>query len=134
MNKKLQAKLYTKYTKIFKQRKLSIQESAMPWGITTGDGWYWLLDMLCGQIQSYLGGNGRPKITQVEATQVKEKFGTLRFYYIGGDDKIDGMIWLAEYMSSSICEECGSTKNVKQRGTSYIKTLCEECENNMKES
>ena len=42
------------------------------------------------------------------ADQVKEKFGTLRFYYTGGDDRIDGMVRMAESMSAVTCETCGA--------------------------
>jgi hypothetical protein len=65
-------------------------------------------------------------IPQVTVDQVKEKFGSLRFYYSGGDDTIHGMVWLAEHMSYNICEICGSTKNIG-RTTGWIKTLCEDC-------
>ena len=65
-------------------------------------------------------------IPQVIATQVKEKFGALRFYYEGGNDVIDGMVWLAEHQSYNICEECGSTKNIG-RTKGWITTLCEDC-------
>lgn len=65
-------------------------------------------------------------IAQVEAIQIKEKFGGLRFYTQGGDDLVQGMIWLAENMSYNICEECGSTKNVSQT-KGWITTLCEDC-------
>lgn len=65
-------------------------------------------------------------ISQVVATQVKEKFGGLRFYYDGGDEKIDGMVWLAEHMSYHTCEECGSITNIGQT-KGWIITLCEDC-------
>ena len=65
-------------------------------------------------------------ISQVIATQVKEKFSGLRFYYDGGDEKIDGMVWLAEHMSYYICEDCGSTENIGQT-KGWITTLCEDC-------
>jgi hypothetical protein len=124
MKKKLQDKLYAKYPKIFVQRKLSIQQSAMPWGFECDDGWYWLIDQLCGCIQSYIDEN--EKDYQLEATQVKEKFGTLRFYTNGEMENIGGMIWLAEYMSGCICEKCGSTDKVTQT-KGWIVTLCQKC-------
>lgn len=34
----------------------------------------------------------------VQIDQVKEKFGTLRFYYSGGDAQVDGMVKFAEYL------------------------------------
>jgi len=65
-------------------------------------------------------------IPQFVATQVKEKFGSLRFYYDGGNNLIDGMVWLAEHMSYNICENCGSIKNIGKT-KSWIITLCEDC-------
>jgi len=80
MDKKLQDKLYKKYPKIFVQHKLPCTETAMCWGFECDDGWYNLIDMLCGLIQWDIDENGYPEIT---ASQVKEKYGTLRFYTSG---------------------------------------------------
>jgi len=63
-------------------------------------------------------------IPQVILDQVKEKFGTLRFYYIGGDDYIRGMVTMAESMSGVTCEECG--KPGTQTPGGWIKTVCVE--------
>ena len=126
MKTELQNKLYDKYPKIFQQKDLDMTKTCMCWGIETDDGWYWLLNQLCGNIQSYIDSNKHLNIEQVEATQVKEKFGSLNFYCQGGDETIGGMICLAESMSYSICEHCGSTENIKQT-KGWIKTLCKEC-------
>jgi len=123
MDLKLQRKLFKKYPKIFRQRKLSMKETCMCWGLEVGNGWYWLIDHLCYQLQWYIEHNKYP---QIEATQVKEKFGTLRFYTNGGNDVQDGMITLAEYLSGFICEDCGSTNNVSQT-EGWIVTLCDKC-------
>jgi hypothetical protein len=64
-----------------------------------------------------------PEIPQVVATQVKEKFGTLRFYYDGGNDIIDGMVRMAEAMSEVTCEQCGAPG--EERGGGWIVTLCD---------
>ena len=63
---------------------------------------------------------------QVEATQVKEKFGGLRFYINGADDFVYGMISFAEHLSYQICEECGSTKNIIHT-KGWISTICQKC-------
>ena len=65
-------------------------------------------------------------IPQVTLDQVKEKFGTLRFYYTGGDDIIDGMVRMAESMSGVTCEECGNPG--ERRGGGWIHTYCQPCE------
>ena len=126
MKKELQEKLYNKYPLIFQQKDLSMRETCMCWGCDIDDGWYFLLDQLCQSIQSYIDLNDHLKIEQVQATQVKEKFGRLCFYYRGGDGDIRGMVSLAELMSYHICEECGFTENVGHT-KGWIYTLCEKC-------
>lgn len=60
---------------------------------------------------------------QVVVEQVKEKFGTLRFYYRGGDDYVDGVVRMAEEMSAVTCEECGAPGRSRRGG--WIRTLCD---------
>lgn len=69
-----------------------------------------------------------PKPEQVVLSQVKEKFGTLRFYYNGGhsDDYINGLVSMAESMSGRMCEDCGNVG--KRNGGGWIRTLCDSCE------
>ena len=62
-------------------------------------------------------------IPQVTLDQVKEKFGTLRFYYTGGDEYISGMVTMAEAMSGVTCEECGDPG--ERRGGGWIYTACD---------
>jgi len=145
MKKELQDKLYENYPKIFAQKDLTIRQSCMPWGICCNDGWYTLLDVLCGNIQHCIDyrlesikywdkakeegccwKSPRPEpIPQLEAVQVKEKFGGLRFYFQGGNEYISGMITLTEAMSYYICEECG--KPGKEVNVGWLFTLCPEC-------
>jgi len=67
-------------------------------------------------------------IPQVVASQVKEKFGGLRFYHNGGDDNIQGMVHLAEVLSCRICEECGKmNEEVVCTGRGWISTRCMKC-------
>lgn len=122
MKETLQKKLFEKYPKIFRQKDLSKQETLMCWGFECGSGWYNLIDTLCGTIKNYLDNVN--ECPQVEAVQVKEKFGGLRFYYDGGDDFIEGAVWLAESMSYRICDICGSPGTPNNIG--WIATRCDE--------
>ena len=125
MKKELEQQLYEKYPKKFADKDKNMQESCMCWGIECPDSWYWLLSQFCGSIQSFIDSNKKP---QVVATQVKEKYGGLRFYYNGGDDYVAGMIWFAEDLSYSICADCGSTEEVTPT-KGWIRYLCKECIN-----
>ena len=62
-------------------------------------------------------------IPYIIATQVKEKFGGLRFYTNGYTDKVSGMIRMAESMSYRTCEVCGNPGRSNTHG--WISTLCD---------
>lgn len=128
MNNQLEKQLFEKYPKIFAGKNMPIIKNLMSFGCECDDGWYWLIDNLCNTIQQYIDNNKHLNVSQVIATQVKEKYGGLRFYCQGGDETIDGMIWFAENLSFNICEICGNTKEVKQT-EGWIKTLCINCYN-----
>jgi len=126
MNEKLDKLLVEKYPLIFKDRHAPMLNTAMCWGFECEDGWYWLIDTLCNSIQSYINNNPHLNIQQVIATQVKEKYGGLCFYFAGGNEYIDGMVHYAEKLSYDMCEICGSTEEVTQT-EGWIKTRCSKC-------
>jgi hypothetical protein len=103
-------------------------ETTMCWGFECGDGWFNILNQLMGNIQHHIDWKekqGKP-VPQVTLDQVKEKFGTLRFYYTGGDEYIRGMVTMAEAMSGTTCESCGNPGEQTRGG--WIKTICQPCE------
>jgi len=153
MRKELQKKLFQKYPKLFRiknrkrhfkaiakfhrdmakipfEQKIDIlgsmcEESAMPRGIEIqGDGWYWLLDKLCGCIQSCIDRN---KLEQIEFKQVKESLGRLVIFTNYENKIINGMIRLAGYLSCSICERCRSNEGNITQTAGPLKTLCVKC-------
>lgn len=140
MKQELDNKLFTQFPRIFSGRNLPPTESLMCFGFECSDGWYNILLCACYEIQNHIDHvnttrerlleNNPHNITipdevpQLVAMQVKEKFGTLSFYYSGGDDYCAGVINMAEQMSGKTCEVCGNTGS--RRGGGWIQTLCEE--------
>lgn len=124
MNSELQEQIYTKYPKMFREKDLPMSQTCMCWGLEIGDGWYCLINELCYKIDIHIKQN--PKLEEgFIIRQVKEKFGTLRFYYIGGDDTIDKLVDAAETESAITCEMCGKVgKTTNING--WLSTLCEE--------
>ena len=122
MREELDELLCKKYPKIFVNRNAPMTETAMCWGFDCGDGWFNIIDRLCSQIQWHLDHNAEKETPQVVAAQVKEKYGTLRFYYDGGDRFIDGLESMAESMSAVTCEVCGNPG--KTVGGGWVRTLC----------
>jgi len=172
MKKELEQKLFEKYPKIFGDRTKPITETCMCWGLEVGDGWYDLIDILCealtythtaamqvdkedGErlgIKSYISKDEeatyyfRVEPPQLIEEQVKEKFGTLRFYYrLEFDEKnvsllntkkypelqkindrfsnyLDGIIHFAEIASGKTCEATGQLGELHSSG-GWLKTL-----------
>jgi hypothetical protein len=143
MRKELQEKLYEKYPKIFPDP--SNKNSLMCWGLICGDGWFGLIDTLCMTVQGHLDWQNcegqyehmaehrkddHEPVPQLVAVQVKEKFGTLRFYCMGGDEYSRGVITVIENMSARTCEGCGNPGEVRRH--SWVATRCQPCEEKWK--
>jgi len=128
MKQELDELLCTKYPKMMVNRDKSMMETCMCWGFDCGDGWFPILDQLMGNIQHHIDWRNKKSevVPQVTLDQVKEKFGTLRFYYTGGDDEISGMVRMAESMSGVMCEECSAP--AETHGPGWIRTICKPCE------
>jgi hypothetical protein len=118
--------LCARYPKLMVNRQKTMQETCMYWGFECGDGWFDILDQLMANIQHHIDWKERQGlgVSQVTVDQVKEKFGTLSFYYTGGDEYISGLVDMASSISSVTCEVCG--KPGKQNDGGWIKTRCEE--------
>lgn len=78
--------------------------------------WDWILVGL---------GLRQPKPWWPRASQVKEKYGTLRFYLTSGIDEMYAIADNAESQSSVTCETCG--KPGKIRGQGWYSTRCAVC-------
>lgn len=117
--------------------------SDMHGGIAVDDGWFDLLDSVMGWCQFHTEKNRYP---QLVADQIKEKFGTLRFYYHFEENSeyeefkknvveeryahrsekyLEGALDFAQHISGKICEECGAPGS--QTKTRWVKTLCPTC-------
>jgi hypothetical protein len=110
--------LFTKYPEFF-TRKVEI---------STGDGWYHILNALLGNIRNHIEWQLKkdPSFPVPKIAQIKEKFGRLRFYYEGGDEAIAGMVYMAESWAAHTCETCGERGSRRTGG--WIRTFCDKHE------
>lgn len=90
-------------------------------GVECGRGWAWLVVPL----MQYCADHDIP------ISQIKEKFGGLRFYYGAYESsqkdvvaKLDGLIAQAEHLAEQTCEVCGAPGALREGG--WMQTLCEE--------
>ena len=101
-----------KYPSLFKNESFHFE---------CGNGWYELLDVLLSILELR-----QRRGDDIEITQIKQKFGGLRFYCHGVDDYCYGMIDLAEKISTRICEKCGNPGRLMTTHTGWLYTACEE--------
>lgn len=119
-------------------------------GIEAGNGWYQLLYDMCKEIAEVL--EAEEKTDHIVVDQIKEKFGSLRFYYHfegmepgiqafdfigqgsirimpGKDDayqKISKIVQKYEDKSKEVCEICGCEGTVRT-DLRWIRALCDTC-------
>ena len=123
---------------LFQDNKKSMQETCMCWGIDCPIGWWHILEQLCTYLEFHNQQFSKEYGIAVVADQVKEKFGTLRFYFsiafvdketglkVGPDDENDET---TSEMTEETCADCGVplTKDNKVETEGWITFLCDEC-------
>jgi hypothetical protein len=92
------------------------------------DGWFNLIFRLSEKLERSARRCGAaPDSTDwPRALQVKEKYGTLRFYAMPATDEFSTLIDEAEKQSARICELCGGPAKLQEKGGWY-KTFCDPC-------
>jgi hypothetical protein len=87
------------------------------------EGWRDLIERACVRIENALDNGDTVKIVQI-----KEKYGTLRFYWRGRlpsetEAKVGEVVSLAEARSACTCETCGAEGRLYNRG-GWFATAC----------
>lgn len=93
-------------------------------GFQCGDGWFELLNELIEGIKDVC----ESKNLDIKVHEVKEKYGTLRFYLSCEPEEISQLIAKAERESARTCEDCGESGSMRQKGYWYW-VRCDECWN-----
>lgn len=121
MNQELTEKLYKDFPGLYRQHTLPMQETCLCWGFECGSGWFQIIYDLSKKLMEV--------DPDIQAIQVKEKFGGLRFYTGGVNtivaDQVYAAISDAEELSYKTCEQCGRPGQPNEAG--WITTLCEVC-------
>ena len=117
MNPELDKKLCEDFPVLYKDRHCKASQSCFAFGFECGDGWEPLIRELSEKLTTL--------DEEIVVTQVKEKFGMLRFYINKYTDKTRELIDAVEKKSAVTCEICGAPG--KTIGGSWLKTVCEKC-------
>lgn len=120
------AELCRRYPNLYRDRYSSMKNTCMCWGFECADGWFDLIDELSEKLEKgivKLKNSGEKNLPV--AAQVKQKFGTLRFYMDCATEEMYDWVFEAEDKSATICEYCGKPGKTRQKG--WIETLCDGC-------
>jgi hypothetical protein len=99
MKHDLDGQLCTNYPGLYRNRHDSLKQSMMRWGFACDDGWYPIIKTISELVSKHN--------SEVIALQVKEKFGSLRYYCSPADNYINGVVQIAGKISLITCEQCG---------------------------
>lgn len=96
------------------------------WGFEVGDGWRVILSDLLAEIAAVIGDpDAHPDF---KISQIKEKYGELRFYIravpAAQADAIDAAVLRAEARSRLTCETCGAPGELRATGSGCLYTAC----------
>jgi len=91
MKEELDKKLVQDFPILYQDRYKDMRVTAMCWGFQCADGWEPLIRRLSEKLETW--NNNHPG-KAIIASEVKEKLGTLRFYYYVKTEKM------------TICEKC----------------------------
>lgn len=126
MSPELDRRLCEDFPLLFADRQAPILESNMVFGFECGDGWEPLIRKAASELEQMIEAAGATEFKYLpRASQVKEKYGTLRFYLTHGNDKMFAIADKLEAASAKVCETCG--KAGKLRGNGWLYTACNEC-------
>jgi hypothetical protein len=127
MNSKNELKLAEAAPLLYRDLHGDCTKTCMAFGFECGDGWFPLLMKGSRRIEEILNQLTEcPPEELPAAMQVKEKFGTLRFYMTSETDEIHQIIAEMEAASETTCEVCGGEGTT--RGNGWITTRCDTCE------
>lgn len=107
---------------LFQHRKLSMQETCMCWGIECPKGWWHILDQLCTVLEFHNMEFKDKYGIAIVADQVKEKFGTLRFYYTVMDVDKDGVVASRKDPDERVADE----ENRRRIAIGYLEMLADK--------
>lgn len=125
MKQELDDQLCREFPNLYRQRNSDMRETAMCWGFECNSGWFQLLYDLSKNLEQEILKLPEKVQEHYCASQVKEKYGTLRFYTHGETDEMSFWIREAENKSNITCEICGELGSNKEINGWY-QTLCQK--------
>lgn len=124
MDQNLDEQICKECPNLYSQRNGDLRTTAMCWGFECNSGWFKIIYELSKELEAEILKLPESEREYTCASQVKEKYGILRFYMHSETDEMSYLIREAEQKSSITCEICG--KEGELRGFGWLRTVCEE--------
>ncbi|GAA5076685.1 hypothetical protein N0B44_12170 [Roseibacterium beibuensis] len=99
-------------------------------GVCCGPGWLPILKSLFDDFEKIRQEDG----LTITVFQVKEKFGELRVYVRGGNDRVQHRLRDAEWDAMFTCEDCGGRSPGVQSLGGGLNNLCGACRKKLRQS
>lgn len=126
MRQEFDERLCQEFPNLYGDRNGDKTQTLMCWGFSHGDGWFNIIYELSQKLEAAILKLPEEERASYRAVQVKEKFGTLRFYMSNWTDEMVEAIREAEERSVSTCEGCGAPGELRKG--SWVHTYCDACE------
>ncbi len=125
MNQENTLKLLNAFPGLYRGFYKPMTETCMCCGFECADGWFQIIWDLSVAIEGEARKEGRTESNWPEVAQVKEKYGTLRFYMHDASDVMFDLAQEAEEKSGHACETCGAPGQTYD--DAWINTSCAPC-------
>ena len=126
MKTELEKKIFDIAPNLFADKDEDMMVTCMCWGLECGDGWFDLLYEAAQKLEAEILKQPKEFQSHCKASQVKEKYATLRFYMTSETDEMSKIINDTENKSKVTCEQCGQPGICRGKGWYYI--ACNDCE------
>jgi hypothetical protein len=94
-------------------------------GFECREGWRHLITRLLDRLEAEIAAKPESARSGTYVSQIKEKFGGLRFYVNGGvSEEMQAAIRVAGDESLTICEVCGAAGKAVQSPRGWVRTVC----------
>ena len=128
MKEIFEKQLYDEFPLLY-DKGADIRTSCMGFGFECGDGWYEIIRELSEKLYPLIEKSRQKLFDEFDfhpkASQVKEKFGELRFYMDCATDEMYDLINEYEDRSSKVCEICGKPGEIDYK-EKWLACRCQE--------
>lgn len=111
------------YPSVYGTGPRTIRNSLLGDGFLCGPGWYPLIERLSADLAEIVREDG---LKRFRVVQVKEKFGGLRFYVKGGNERALDRIAEAVQEAERTCEGCGAPSSIRSID-GWLTKVCDDC-------